>query len=139
MRTLRTSDTLHLILKQPWFGMTASGEKTEEYRELTPYWVRRLLAEVEHVPFGENILHPVGLPKDCTAVIPENIKQLFLSGNLAAQPFKKVNFGHGYSKGRSSVTLPIESITIGRGRPEWGAPRDRDVFIISLGSKVKQE
>ena len=135
MRTLRTSDTLHLILKQPWFGMIASGEKTEEYRELTPYWVRRLLASVGYDPFGEDILLPVDLPKGCTAVIPENIKQLFFSGNLAARPFRKVNFGHGYHKGRSSVTLPIEGITIGRGRPEWGAPRDRDVFIISLGGR----
>ena len=24
----------------------------------------------------------------------------------------------------------IDSITIGRGNPEWGAPADRDVFII---------
>lgn len=139
MRTLRTSDTLYLILKQPWFGMISTGKKTEEYREITPFWVRRLLAEVEHVPFGEDIFHPVDLPKDCTAVIPENVKQLLLSGNLAVRPFRKVNFGHGYRKGRSSVTLPIKGITIGRGRPEWGAPRDRDVFIISLGGKVKQE
>ena len=24
----------------------------------------------------------------------------------------------------------IDSITIGRGKPEWGAPEDRDVFFI---------
>lgn len=135
MRTFKTSDTLYLILKQLWFGMVSSGKKTEEYREITPFWVRRLLAEVEHVPFGEDIFHPVDLPKDCTAVIPENVKQLLLSGNLAARPFREVNFGHGYSKGRSSVTLPIKGITIGRGRPEWGAPLDRDVFIIRLGGR----
>ena len=137
MRTLRTSDTLYLILKQPWFGMVSTGRKTEEYRELTPHWVRRLLASVEHVPFGEDILRPVDLPKDATQVIPENVKQLLFSGNLAVRPFRNVNFGHGYRKGRSSVTLPIEGITIGRGRPEWGAPGDRDVFIIRLGSRAK--
>jgi hypothetical protein len=34
--------TLHLTLKKRWFDMIASGEKTEEYREIKPYWSRRL-------------------------------------------------------------------------------------------------
>ena len=29
-----------------------------------------------------------------------------------------------------SLCLLIDSIIIGRGNPEWGAPVDRDVFII---------
>lgn len=33
---------LHLTLKKQWFDMIASGEKTEEYRELKPYWHKRL-------------------------------------------------------------------------------------------------
>ncbi|MDY6381974.1 MAG: hypothetical protein SPK52_06915 [Synergistales bacterium] len=34
--------TLKLVLKKKWFDMIASGEKTEEYRETTPYWKKRL-------------------------------------------------------------------------------------------------
>ena len=34
---------LHLTLKKQWFDMIASGEKTEEYREMKPYWHKRLL------------------------------------------------------------------------------------------------
>lgn len=34
--------TLHLTLKKKWFDMIASGEKKEEYREITDYWIRRL-------------------------------------------------------------------------------------------------
>ena len=34
---------LHLTLKKQWFDMIASGEKKEEYREIKPYWNKRLL------------------------------------------------------------------------------------------------
>lgn len=35
-------DTLHLTLKKKWFDMIASGVKKEEYREIKPYWIKRL-------------------------------------------------------------------------------------------------
>ena len=35
--------TLHLTLKKQWFDMIASGVKKEEYREMKPYWHKRLL------------------------------------------------------------------------------------------------
>lgn len=35
---------LHLTLKHQWFDMIASGRKIEEYREMKPYWSRRLMA-----------------------------------------------------------------------------------------------
>ena len=34
---------LHLTLKKQWFDMIASGEKREEYREMKPYWDKRLM------------------------------------------------------------------------------------------------
>lgn len=34
---------LHLTLKKQWFDMIASGVKLEEYREMKPYWHKRLL------------------------------------------------------------------------------------------------
>lgn len=37
-------DTLHLTLKKKWFDMIISGIKKEEYREIKPYWVKRLMA-----------------------------------------------------------------------------------------------
>jgi len=33
---------LHLTLKRKWFDLIATGEKTEEYREIKPYWTTRL-------------------------------------------------------------------------------------------------
>jgi hypothetical protein len=35
-------EVLHLTLKKKWFDMIASGEKKEEYREIKPYWIKRL-------------------------------------------------------------------------------------------------
>ena len=34
---------LHLTLKKKWFVMTDIGDKPEEYREITPYWRKRLM------------------------------------------------------------------------------------------------
>lgn len=42
---------LHLTLKKQWFDMIAAGEKLEEYRDIKPYWERRLF-------------EPDGMPKD---------------------------------------------------------------------------
>lgn len=36
---------LHLTLKKRWFDMIVSGEKKEEYREIKPYWQKRLLSK----------------------------------------------------------------------------------------------
>ena len=35
---------------------------------------------------------------------------------------------------KRTMTFEIESITIGKGKPEWGAPTE-DVFIIKLGKR----
>ena len=34
--------TLYLTLKKQWFDMINDGIKTEEYREIKPYWIKRL-------------------------------------------------------------------------------------------------
>lgn len=33
---------LHLTLKKKWFDMIIRGDKKEEYREIKPYWDKRL-------------------------------------------------------------------------------------------------
>lgn len=41
--------TLHLTLKKKWFDMIASGIKREEYREMKPYWDKRLMLKTYDV------------------------------------------------------------------------------------------
>lgn len=36
----------------------------------------------------------------------------------------------------SIKTFKIDSLGIGRGNPNWGAPTDRGVFIIKLGKRI---
>lgn len=33
---------LHLTLHKRWFDAIASGDKKEEYREIKPFWIKRL-------------------------------------------------------------------------------------------------
>ncbi len=37
-----TKKILYLTLKKKWFDLTASGKKKVEYREVKPYWTKRL-------------------------------------------------------------------------------------------------
>lgn len=49
--------------------------------------------------------------------------------------FDTVRFHKGYSN--ITMVFQITGITIGRGRTEWGAPADHDVFIIKLGNRIE--
>lgn len=42
---------LHLTLKKKWFDMIADGVKLEEYREIKPYWNKRLNKHYDFVQF----------------------------------------------------------------------------------------
>lgn len=97
---------LDLPLKAKWYDMIESGVKTEEYREIKPYWSKRLLG-FDFVPFS--------------------YRYGYLSVNVKG--FSHVRFRYGYTK--RTMTFKIDDIRIGMGIPEWGAP-DRNVFIIKF-------
>jgi hypothetical protein len=35
------------------------------------------------------------------------------------------------------MLFELKGITIGMGKPEWGAPEDKKVFILKLGDKIE--
>ena len=41
---------LTLPIKKKWFDMILSGEKTDEYREVTPYWTTRFCNLLDRGP-----------------------------------------------------------------------------------------
>ena len=101
--------TLNLVLKKKWYDMIASGEKTEEYRELKSYWWNRFSCVVEtedHYTYRE-IIH-----------------------------YDKVTFYLGYAKNRPSMTFAVKDITIRPGRTEWGAEKGKMYFVIKLGKRL---
>lgn len=102
--------TLHLPLKAKWYEMIESGEKREEYRQVKPYWSKRFTG-------GDKPLF--------------SFRYGYQEPNVKG--YTHVKFSYGYT--RRTMKFEIESITIGRGRPEWGAPEE-EVFIVKLGQKI---
>jgi len=44
--------TLHLNLQKKWFDMILAGEKAEEYRDITEYWIKRLQKDFDTITFS---------------------------------------------------------------------------------------
>jgi hypothetical protein len=93
-------EILHLTLTKHWFDMIRSRVKREEYREIKPYWTKRL---------------------------------------AGGKHFDAIRFRNGYSRSANSFTIALESIETGQGRPQWGAPLDRTVYVLKLGEMLLRE
>lgn len=118
--------TLHLPLKAQWYEMIESLIKGAEYRSITAYWIVRLFeySNGSKIPrITANIL----------ASHPEILSLRLGQGVIVFKKFTHVKFSFGYTK--RTMTFEIESITIGKGKPEWGAPTEY-VFIIKLGKRL---
>lgn len=129
--------TLHLVLKHEWFDMIESGQKREEYRNLTPHWITRLVANPVFNKDGEIIdTKPVTrwtleeLERQHRDIVTE-----LWTGHAVIKDFQRVQFRRGYRQGARTMTFRIRGIIVGKGKPEWGAPEEK-VFIIKLGKRV---
>lgn len=119
---------LHLNLKKKWFDMIASGEKKEEYREITGYWVQRLLLDGNGNKYSlkkaektaQSILHFIRDNK--WDIHPDSIIT-----------YDSIRFRNGYSKQAPVYECRCWAISIGLGKIELGAP-EHPVFIIKLDS-----
>lgn len=101
---------LDLPLKAEWYDMIESGEKKEEYREIKPYWIKRLCIRF--------------VCKMCDGA-PEMV--------CFIPRYTHVRFRYGYTK--RTMLFKLNSISVGIGRKEWGAPDD-NVFILKLGERL---
>lgn len=99
---------LHLVLKGKWYDMIDSGIKTEEYREIIPYWINRICKKVSY--------------EFETSYTTVQIKS-----------YDIICFHRGYTN--TTMEFKVKDITIGKGKPEWGAP-EKEVFIIRLGERL---
>lgn len=101
---------LHLTLKKKWYDLIASGDKTEEYREIKEYWKNRLI--LDHNPVHQQW----------------NERQL--------PPFKNydvVVFKNGYSKEAPTMIVELNAFSIGFGNEKWGAEPNEKYFVLHLG------
>jgi len=101
---------LDLPLKKEWYNMIESGIKTEEYREIKPYWCKRFIGEYEPVV----VVH-------------------YSTEGCNVFDYTHIRFRYGYTK--RTMLFELKGITIGKGKTEWGAPEDKEVFILKLGNR----
>lgn len=106
--------TLHLVLKSKWYDMIASREKTEEYRETKKNWLKRILG-----------VSTPSLP--VLTLIARKISK--------KSKFERVCFHRGNTN--RTMIFVIKEISVGIEKAPWGAPVDKEVIIIKLGSKIK--
>lgn len=89
---------LTLSVKKEWFDEIVSGEKKEEYREIKPYWIKRLTTNCE-------VVYDVVAETYC--------------GKVLYRPYTHVLFINGYGDDKPRIEKEIESIDIDRPRKGW--------------------
>lgn len=103
--------------------MIESGVKTEEYREIKPYWEKRLVDYKSVVEDYKRLVfrrYVLGSHNDICREYPRG--------------YTHVKFSYGYTK--RTMIFEIKEITIGKGNSDWGAPNE-DVFIIRIGKRAQ--
>lgn len=110
--------SLELVLKPEWYDMIESGEKPEEYREITPHWRVRICRDA----------HSCQMREVCKA----NIYCHYEGG----VPMKRtvVTFHRAYTK--TVMKFEIEKVVVGFGREEWGAKPGVKYYVIKLGKRI---
>ena len=99
--------TLHLPIKTEWLDMIAVGIKLEEYREIKPYWTKRLCKKVDDREF-----------------LTDYYKE-----------YTHVKF-HNYGKSLP-VYADLIKIHIGEGKEEWGAVKGECYHVITIDNPVQ--
>ena len=96
--------TLHLVLKTKWFRMICDGTKTVEYREIKQYYGR---------------LFACG--------------QIKINGEYYDACQVDICFHLDYAKKRPSMLFACNGLSIGVGKPEWGAEPNVPYYRIGIG------
>lgn len=106
-------NVLTLTVSKQWFAMIVTGEKTEEYLEIKPYWIKRLTTNCE-------VAYDVAAETYC--------------GMVLYRPYTHVLFINGYRKDSPRIEKEIVSITI--GKPKKGLCPDKwfgtEFFVIKF-------
>lgn len=110
-------NTITLTLHKKWFDLILSGEKKEEYRQIKPYWVRRLIGNWQHY----------------------NEDSVFYRGDYP-MPFgiTKIRFKNGYARNAREFTVEWLGIEVNEPNPKWCEPTDcgKLLFCLRLGDII---
>jgi hypothetical protein len=116
--------------------MTEAGIKTEDYREINEYWVKRLT---------KSSIDPMDAVKDILAIASsQNEKKRILTeentpDHIIPKPFLQNVMTLGYPKSTDThriLTYEHKGIIVGKGNPYWGADPNKFYFIIKHGKRI---
>ena len=116
---------LRLSLKAKWFEMTKAGIKTEDYRELSPYWSKR---------FGT----PISWAMEAY-IQPDFCDTEGVGYTLNENNYDENVMTLGYPKSTDTeriLKLEHKGIEIRTGNPEWGAEPNKLYFVIMHGAVI---
>lgn len=124
---------LQLLLKSKWFHLTRQGVKTEDYRDITPYWFNRLCVGINNVD---------GKSKNAYYILYNYLNKGWFEEVRKQVKFKDFSINTmtlGYPKSNDlSRILKLEhkGIEIRTGKVEWGAEPGKLYFVIMHGQSV---
>ena len=122
----KDNKTLHLVLKCKWWDMIESGEKKEEYRDFTPFYVKRLCDNPCFNKQGEiierNIIDKWTL--DACEKRGIDLKTAWADGNIIPKDYSSVTFHFGYTN--KTMVYSVKDISVWEGRTEWGAETGKE-------------
>lgn len=122
---------LFLVQKEPWFSMTKSGLKKEEYREIKPYYTSKWLDPYDKY-LSATLLNALRVQTIQNKFLIEDVNDILT--NLQTK-YHTVHFSNGMPKRGTSPEKHIEfrnpKIRISEGRPEWGAEPHKLYFVIT--------
>lgn len=121
---------LKLTVKKEWFDLIKSGKKTEEYREIKPYWLVRFIEwKGMSKPLKEEMCVDL---KIRTSAARWNFDMNYCQ-NIE---YSHVEFKNGYSKDAPTIITECKGISIGNPTKQGSQLFKDDVFIIYLGAVV---
>jgi hypothetical protein len=107
-KNLSQKPILHLNVKSKWFEMIASGEKTEEYRLIKPFWNRIFSC---YIKIKGKFYHPTDIV---------------------------ICFSNGFQKDRKQIFLECTGLFVREGKEEWGAIPGEQHYVLKLGKVIKK-
>lgn len=125
----KNNKTLHLVLKRKWWDMIASGEKKEEYRDITSLYCSRLLVKGDWIYLKQYFEYD---EEKILNAVKSDTQRAHM--NIRWQDYDAVCFHRGYTN--ITMLYEFKGTSIGYGNPAWGAPTDKEVFIIKLGKRI---
>ncbi|GAB4042535.1 hypothetical protein [Spirosoma litoris] len=124
---------LELVLKHKWFDMIESGNKLEEYRDIKPYWIRRLITPSEVMEGGHweefcsDLMNPARYDNEAEVIAYFDCKFI---------PFASVRFRRGYQKKAKTMIWDLGQTRIDNAKPEWAEGYMNRMFVIPLIKRI---